>query len=54
VRGEFMEEMCLLCERRAVGEVDVSVGLPAGMCRDHLDLWLEKHPELQAGHDVPG
>jgi hypothetical protein len=42
-----MEQWCVLCDSRAVAEVDVSVGLPAGLCHDHLEMWMTKHPELR-------
>jgi hypothetical protein len=41
-----MEFACVLCDRLAVGEVDIAAGLPAGMCRTHLAGWVSKHPEL--------
>lgn len=45
-----MERWCLLCDSLAVDEVDVSIGVPAGLCREHLEMWLAKHPELQEWH----
>lgn len=41
-----MEIVCVLCDRPALAEVEVALGLPAGMCRGHLADWVSKHPEL--------
>ena len=47
-----MEILCVLCDGVAVGEVDVAAGLPAGLCRPHMDAWMSKHPELRVEEDA--
>ena len=52
IRGDAMEIACVLCGHLAVGEVDVAAGLPAGLCAEHMDRWLSKHPELRVEQEA--
>lgn len=48
-----MEMWCVLCGAVAEGEVEVGAGVTGGLCRDHMEMWLSKHPELRELHPAP-